>query len=506
MRARRDILRALSDEIMLGMTLVYGNLLLPGILRRQIGYPAGDIAYNAALALVAGACVGFMGVWREIGFRRPASWWTLLWFSPLALEVVDQLSHWHVYAGFGDTATYGLFYLVQSVQMQLIFTGLMVRSLLPLGRWTAAIVPAVLQGLLIAASFTLVPSEDGFIPILLLLAVSTAASGFAYAALRIRTGLLWPLIVADVTSGILYYLTLPPNASPYPLTMGRLLYFSAITLVGLLVGGVALLTARRPESRTTDIVEDRPRANRGRGRWALSCLALAVGATVLMCSLGASVTGIGGGLSVNQRNLPAFQQNSQHPYFAARPGSACDSGIGHWWNDDPEERYTCRDDGLQITQLKFDYQGEAYFAFAGDDQSSAPFWSHDYWVSVDARIVGGELGTCVGLHAHVQDFQGRQTFLACDDGTWSIGRCDLHCDNDVELLSGTLAKPTEHFVLDVYVTDTTMTFLVNGVSVATLHDTTYTSTDQLVLALDGPENATNLPSAVFSNFSYSPVK
>lgn len=228
---------------------------------------------------------------------------------------------------------------------------------------------------------------------------------------------------------------------------------------------------------------------------ATSCLALALGAVVLVCSFDACDIG-----------PPKYQKGSQHPYFAVRPGTGCDSGIGHWWDDDPEERYTCRADGLQITQLKFDYWGEAYFAFAGDDQSSVPFQSHDYWVGVDAQIVGGKPGTCVGLNVHVQDFQGRQSFFACNDGTWNIGRCDLHCDKGVELLSGNLAKVTEQFILDIHVTDTVMTFVVNGAQVAALHDNTYTSTDQLVLAIDGTADAHDLPSAVFSNFRYTPIE
>jgi hypothetical protein len=495
--------RTLVGVLQIGILLIYGELFLPGILRRQFGFPAGDIAYSAAVALIACAIVGFMGAWREIGFRRPDSWRTLWWFSPLVLGLIPSLPG-HLYAGVWDTAVFALLYLAQSVQQRVIFDGLMIRTLLPLGLWMAALVPGLLQGAMLAAEFTQVTPEDGFVQILLLLAASTAATGFAWAALRIRTGLVWPLIIVDVVSGIIYYMTLSPDASPYPLTRSRFIYFSAEIIFGLVVGGIALLSARRRESidlMVAPTTEDRqPTGYPARGRWAISCLALLAGSAVLVYSFGSLVTDSGGGA-----RLPEYQQGSQHAYSAARPGTHCDAGSGHWWDDDPEERYTCRPDGLAITQLKFDYEGEAYFAFADEDQSSVPFQAHDYWVSVDAKIVGGKPGTCVDLHVHVQDFQGRQTFSACDDGSWSIGRCDLHCGTDVVLLSGNLAEETEQFALEVHVTDAVMTFIVNGRQVAVLEDNTYQSTDQLVLAVDGPEDASDLPSAVFSNFRYAPT-
>lgn len=495
---------ALSGVLLVGMVLVYGELFLSGILRQQLGDPAGAIVYDAALALIAIAIVGFMGVWREIGFRRPEHWRSLWWFSPLVLfGIVSVLSsHLHVYAGFGDTAIFSLLYLVQSIQSRLIFEGLMVRSLLPVGRWPAAVLPGLVQALLIAVEFALVPPENGFVPILLLTAASTAASGFVYAALRLRTGLLWPLIVTDVVTGIAYILALPPNASPYPLTTVRLVRYSADIAFGLVFGSIALLSMRRRESRAVvarhGMIEGTQATAATSRPWAISCLALFVGVTVLVGSFGAYiVAGMGG--------PPKYQGGSQHSYFAARLGTDCDTGAGHWSDDDPEDRYTCRPDGLQITQLKFDYDGEAYFEFAGEDESSVPFHSHDYWVGVDARIVGGQPGTCVELAVHLQDFQGRQWFSACNDGSWTIGRCDLHCDNDTTLLSGELAKGSDQYALQVHVTDSVMTFVINGKQVTVLHDNTYTSTDQLVVDINGPSDLNNLPSAIFSDFSYTPI-
>lgn len=515
MRAKDGKLRPLLDAYQLGTSLFVLQLILPGVLRQEIGYPAGDIAFNVALALIACGYVYIRGDWREIGFRRPDAWRVLWWFVPLALTTLLPI-RWHVYASVWTTVVFALFYLAQSIQTRVIFDGWMVRKLLALGPWVAAMTPAVLQGGLLAAEFSLVPPERGFVQILLLLALSTVAAEFMAAALRIRTGLLWPLIVIDVVEGIVYYVTLRPNPSPYPLTATKVIISSVSAGIAVIVACHALLSAHSPRAQHApgdvaataagaqgeaehEVISLTGAQYRSDSRRRLAAMfALSAGIVVIVCSFGASVTGLAG-------QPPKYQAGSQRAYFAARPGTGCDTGSGHWFDDDPEVRYTCRADGLEITQVKFDYASEAYFAFTDETQSSVPFKAHSYQVAADARIVGGELGTCVSIQAHVQDFEGRQWFEVCDDGTWDIGRCNQQCNEDTVLLTGTLPKPTERFSLVVTVTDRTMTCMVNGAQVGILHDATYTTTDQLVLAVEGPANTQNLPSAVFANFRYTPV-
>ncbi len=184
--------------------LYLGDILLAGDLNRRFGFPVGSIIYDAALTLLVCSFLGLAGLWRTAGFRRPASWRSLLWFAPLLLPGLYSL--WRpLESGLVDTLPFALLYGLQAIQGETIFNGLLVGHLQERGRWRTAVVVALVQGGMLAATFALVPAEEGFLPLLVFQFGSAAAIAFAHAALRIRTGLVWPLIIADVVGGIAYY-------------------------------------------------------------------------------------------------------------------------------------------------------------------------------------------------------------------------------------------------------------------------------------------------------------
>ena len=135
---------------------------------------------------------------------------------------------------------YAVLYLAQALVSQTIFTGLLVGRMQERSRWGAAIGVALALGIMNAIYFLLVPPQDDLVPLLLLIFGSSTAIAFLHGALRIRTGLVWPLIITEVVTGITYYLTLPPHPSPYPLISFRLVYFSVEIAAGLLLGALAL--------------------------------------------------------------------------------------------------------------------------------------------------------------------------------------------------------------------------------------------------------------------------
>lgn len=511
----------LKQATQLAIILFYLDIFLDGFLNNSFGFPVGSIILDGAVVLLVCAYLTGARQWQAIGFRRPASWRSLLWFAPLLLPVLESLKG-HVYAGLPQTLLFVLLYIVQSLQTEAIVNGIILRDFLSEKRtryaWYGAITVATLQAALSAVAFALVPPEDGFVPLLLLISISTGASAFASAALRIRTGLLWPLVIIDVLSSISYYVTLPPHPSLYPLTEGRLIFFLADIAFGIVVGLTALLM-RRPKTfpahepvPATVIPEEVPVRNvllaaapqpaLSSRRIAFTCLSVVLGVSVIGCSGVALVTGQFGPFQALLRT----QDGSQRPYYAVVPSSACDHH-GAFWFEDPEESYTCLSNGLLVIQKYFDYAAEDYFAFVSDDDSRVPFAAHSYRVQVTVTVVADIPGTCAEIHTHIQDFQGRQWFSGCNDGTWNIGRCDLHCDTDVTLLSGTLPATIPHnrFVLAVDVGDSVTTFRANGVTIATLRDATYTSTNQIALAMYGPEKAQMLPAVLFSDFSYIPL-
>jgi hypothetical protein len=335
MTRRREQLRVWARALQVTLFLFSGGLLLEGALNRWFGFPSGSTILNALFALLACSFVALEGSWRVVGFRRPSSWHSLLWFAPLLLPILYPLTG-HFYAGVGQTLPFVLLYAVQSLQAQTIFNGVMLEKLQVDGVWSSALLVAVLQGALVAGSFALIPPQDGFLPVLLFQFAYAAASAFRSAALRLRTGLLWPLIVADVLGGVTYYVTLRPHPSPYPLTAHRVLYFVASILFGLIVGSVALATTRRAEAPESGALGEpggdavaagsegigttvvAPGYSAGPAIFAArqqgcGCLGVAVGSLALAATM-IGVVVSGGGLS---QPAPQYQQASRHPYFAA---------------------------------------------------------------------------------------------------------------------------------------------------------------------------------------------
>lgn len=504
-----------------GLALIQANLVVAGAFEYRFGYPTGTILYNGALALIVCSYLTFTHTWREAGFRRPQSARSLLWFVLLLLPEV-YWQHGPIYASLVQTLPFFRFYLVQILQTQIIFNGLILSNLLKKHPWLAAITVAMIQGITAGLEFLRVLPRDGFVQLLILISAHTAATAFLYAALRIRTGLLWPLILIDLVSSMIYYITLPPNPSPYPLTPHRLAYFISTVLFGLLVGGAALLREQyvrnHPDTSPVAPLFAPPplmlpepyepmttqigvaKKSRSAQYTLLGCVGMLVGSCILASLLPLTLLGIG-----ESRPAPQYQQASKEAYFAPVPGAACDHGGAHWV-EDPQERYACQQSGLLVTQTYFSYMAEDYFSFADDnDGATARFIPSSYQVQVDTSIISGLPGTCVGLMVHIQEFQGRQTFMACNDATWSIDRCDLRCDKDVVLEYGSLPATTNHLTLLILVSNASMTFIVNGSVVTTIADSTYTTTNQLAIALAGPEDKEVFPSAIFSNFTYTPL-
>jgi hypothetical protein len=161
---------------------------------------------------------------------------------------------------------------------------------------------------------------------------------------------------------------------------------------------------------------------------------------------------------------------------------------------------------LLITQKDFQYEAEEYFSFMPDDDPS--IYGHSipahYRVQVHAAIVSGK--TCVGLSVHIQDFEGRQEFDVCAGGSWSYSRCDLHCKTNTYIAHGQLpyVQGQQSYVLAIDVTPLTQTLIVDNQMIATIHDKTYTLTDQLAFAVYGDQDPSLPVIGRFSNFLYTP--
>lgn len=130
--------------------------------------------------------------WREVGFRPPYQR-SLLWlfwlpFVPVIGNLLDGVQAI-------DTAQILLFLTIAALSgfaEEMLFRGLILRALLPTGIWRAALISAALFGTMHILNVLNMAN-----PVQALLQVGYAAAiGFCYAALVIRTGTIWPLILA----------------------------------------------------------------------------------------------------------------------------------------------------------------------------------------------------------------------------------------------------------------------------------------------------------------------
>ncbi len=150
---------------------------------------------NAILAVMAALLLSGLGWWRRVGFRAPASWGDLGYYVLPFLPVLVNLVPGLAVAGWGPLlAVLGVTLAVGFVEESL-YRGLMLEALKPRGVWRAALITALLFGLTHAMNvLSGVQFGDD-----MALVTYTAAIGFAYAALVLRKGLLWPLMLAHAT-------------------------------------------------------------------------------------------------------------------------------------------------------------------------------------------------------------------------------------------------------------------------------------------------------------------
>jgi uncharacterized protein len=176
---------------------------------------AGTIAYvahlsnlaitgiaNSILSLLAVSALSALGWWRVVGFKRPAQPRDLFFFLPPLLPVLINLAvGLNIPSLFRFTELLALTFLIGFAE-EAIFRGLMLNALKAHGLWQAAIITTLLFGL--SHSLNLLSGKSAAD---ILIQISYAlAIGFAFAALVLKKGILWPLVVAhtliDFTSFI----------------------------------------------------------------------------------------------------------------------------------------------------------------------------------------------------------------------------------------------------------------------------------------------------------------
>lgn len=145
---------------------------------------------NMTLTIMTVLLLSLMGWWRVVGFRRPAKASDLLYFIvpllPVAISLIVGLEVSSVLL----IQLFAITLLVGFAE-EAIFRGLMLNALKAQGVWKAAIITALLFGL--SHSLNLLSGQNVANTIMQIF--YALAIGFAFSAVVLKTGILWPLVI-----------------------------------------------------------------------------------------------------------------------------------------------------------------------------------------------------------------------------------------------------------------------------------------------------------------------
>jgi uncharacterized protein len=153
-------------------------------------YSQQVIADVTVLAISAGLLTYF-GLWKRIGFLNAGSLKDIPLFIPLILFILVIYSGYSInYTGYTQISLLALAILIGFTE-EIFFRGLLLESLLPVGIRKAVLLSAVLFGLP-----HLLKAASGIWDPYFAVATTLFAMGIGvcFAALRVRTGTIWPLI------------------------------------------------------------------------------------------------------------------------------------------------------------------------------------------------------------------------------------------------------------------------------------------------------------------------
>lgn len=147
---------------------------------------------QVGLILVAVALLSILGWWRVVGLQRPDDWRDLRYFVvpllPLAVNLIPGV----------EVTSFRYFGMVLALTLavgfveEVFFRGMMLNALRGRGLWRAALITSLLFGL--THAMNVLGGTSAFDAVAQIFYAT--AIGFAYAALVLKKGILWPLVIA----------------------------------------------------------------------------------------------------------------------------------------------------------------------------------------------------------------------------------------------------------------------------------------------------------------------
>jgi membrane protease YdiL (CAAX protease family) len=204
----------------------------------RLGMFAYWSATTVAIAMIEVLLLARLGWWRHVGFRgstRPRM--DLLLWIPLCPILVWNLSQVDMAALVTPThmASLLLLTVLAAFVEEVLYRGLMLRALVPQGVWRAAVVTALLFGIM----HLLTAFAGSELAVVVGRTVYAAAIGFAYAAYALRTRLIWPVILVHALANFADLIdqeAIFQESAPTEADLIRwLIYVVVFTLYGTLV-------------------------------------------------------------------------------------------------------------------------------------------------------------------------------------------------------------------------------------------------------------------------------
>ncbi len=190
---------------------------------------------NLALALLVAALLTKLRWWKHIGFQAATTPRDLrLYWLPFAMIAVN-LSNGFADMGVGRMVYFLLLAALIGFVEESVFRGLILRAIIPRGRWKAVAISTVLFGLL--HSMNVAAGADVLATVLQI--GYALAIGFGFAAVALRTQVIWPLVIAHALMDFTSFLAFNGADSGSPTTTDMLV--SAGLILAFTAYGLAMM-------------------------------------------------------------------------------------------------------------------------------------------------------------------------------------------------------------------------------------------------------------------------
>jgi uncharacterized protein len=178
--------------------------------------------------------------WQTIGFRKPRRL-RELWFFVLPLIAVAVNLSSGIQAS--EPASIAVFFFLAALVgfvEETYLRGLMLHPISMRGPWRGVLITAILFGLLHSLNIAV-----GWNPQVVFSQMAFAfAVGFCYAALRLRTGLIWPLMILHFLTDFSAFLAV--NQVTTPQSSGSNVFTTVVyVIIFVIYGAIVLATGKR---------------------------------------------------------------------------------------------------------------------------------------------------------------------------------------------------------------------------------------------------------------------